>query len=134
VYTAKTRTTGGRERGLSRSSDGRLDIKLSLPESPGLGTNPEQLFAAAWSASFGGAIADAAARRNLKLPATVRIDAEIDLIAEEEVCRLRARFAVRLAGVNPETGAALLEDAALRCPYSRATRNFVDLAIDLETS
>jgi osmotically inducible protein OsmC len=52
VYTAKTHTTGGREHGAARSSDGRLDIKLSIPGAAGTGTNPEQLFAAGWSACF----------------------------------------------------------------------------------
>jgi organic hydroperoxide reductase OsmC/OhrA len=54
VYTAKTHTTGGREHGVSHSSDGRLDIKLSIPSGPGVGANPEQLFAAGWSACFEG--------------------------------------------------------------------------------
>ena len=54
VYTAKTHTTGGRAGGASHSSDGRLDIKLSIPGAPGTGTNPEQLFAAGWSACFEG--------------------------------------------------------------------------------
>ena len=56
VYTAKTHTTGGRD-GTSHSSDGRLDVKLSIPGAPGTGTNPEQLFAAGWSACFEGAMA-----------------------------------------------------------------------------
>ena len=60
VYTAKTRTTGGRENGASRSSDGRLDVRLSVPGSARIGTNPEQLFAAGWSACFESAIGLAA--------------------------------------------------------------------------
>ena len=59
IYTAKTRTTGGREHGIARSSDGHLDVKLATPGSPRIGTNPEQLFAAAWSACFESAIAGA---------------------------------------------------------------------------
>ena len=50
LYTAKTHTTGGRDGGSSRTDDGRLDVKLSEPGKPGPGSNPEQLFAAAWSA------------------------------------------------------------------------------------
>ena len=79
LYTAKTHTTGGRERGTSRSSDGRLDVRLSMPGSPRIGTNPEQLFAAGWSACFVSAIALAARKRKIALPADVAIDAEVDL-------------------------------------------------------
>ena len=68
VYTAKTHTTGGRD-GTSRSSDDRLDIKLSIPGAPGTGTNPEQLFAAGWSACFEGAMAVVARKRKIRLPA-----------------------------------------------------------------
>ncbi|TKA98710.1 MAG: peroxiredoxin, partial [Mesorhizobium sp.] len=64
LYTAKIRTTGGRD-GTSRSSDGRLDIRLSTPGGPGGGTNPEQLFAAGWSACFEGAMAIAARKMNI---------------------------------------------------------------------
>jgi osmotically inducible protein OsmC len=78
IYTAKTHTTGGRENGASRSSDGRLDVKLSLPGSPRIGTNPEQLFAAGWSACFESAIGLAARQRKVTLP-ELTIDAEVDL-------------------------------------------------------
>ena len=67
VYTAKTHTTGGRE-GTSRSSDGRLDIKLSIPGAPGTGTNPEQLFAAGWSACFEGAMASCGSQTKNQAP------------------------------------------------------------------
>ena len=69
VYTAKTDTTGGRENGAARSSDGLLDIRLSTPGSARIGTNPEQLFAAGWSACFESAIALAARKRKIALPA-----------------------------------------------------------------
>ncbi|MBV8616583.1 MAG: OsmC family protein, partial [Acetobacteraceae bacterium] len=67
VYTAKTRTTGGREHGASRSSDGRLDVRLSTPGAARIGTNPEQLFAAGWSACFLSAIGLAASQRKVAL-------------------------------------------------------------------
>jgi lipoyl-dependent peroxiredoxin len=70
LYTAKTHTTGGRENGASRSSDGRLDIMLSTPGGTGTGTNPEQLFAAGWSACFEGAIGLAARKMKIALPLT----------------------------------------------------------------
>ena len=65
IYTAKTRTVGGRENGVARSSDGQLDVKLSLPNSARIGTNPEQLFAAGWSACFESSIGFAAHRRKI---------------------------------------------------------------------
>lgn len=68
LYTGKAHTTGGRD-GASRSSDGRLDIKLPSPGTPGNGTNPEQLFAAGWSACFMGAMGLAAAKMKTRLPA-----------------------------------------------------------------
>jgi organic hydroperoxide reductase OsmC/OhrA len=82
LYTAKTHTTGGRD-GASRTSDGRLDIKLSSPGGAGTGTNPEQLFAAGWSACFIGAMDVAAAKMKVILPADRAIDAEVDLGTNE---------------------------------------------------
>jgi Ohr subfamily peroxiredoxin len=78
LYTAKTHTTGGRD-GASRSSDGRLDVKLSSPGTAGAGTNPEQLFAAGWSACFEGAMGLAARKMKIALPADLAINAEVDL-------------------------------------------------------
>ena len=72
LYTAKTHTTGGRERGVSRSSDGRLDVKLSTPDASGTGINPEQLLAAGWSACFVSPIKIVAARMKVMLPADLR--------------------------------------------------------------
>jgi Ohr subfamily peroxiredoxin len=79
VYTAKTHTTGGRDNGAARSSDGRLDVRLSTPGSARIGTNPEQLFAAGWSACFESAIALVARQKKIALPGEVPIDAEVDL-------------------------------------------------------
>src|ERR1700689_2280163 len=79
VYTAKTHTTGGRENGASRSSDGRLDVKLSIPGSARIGTNPEQLLAAGWSACFESAMRIAARKMKIALPPDLSIPAEGDL-------------------------------------------------------
>ena len=105
MYTAKTHTTGGRENGTSRSSDGRLDIKLSIPGAPGTGTNPEQLFAAGWSACFEGAMAVEARKRKISLPADTAIDAEVDLNLNlaDGTYFLRARLNVSLPGVQRES-------------------------------
>src|SRR6476619_2836234 len=79
LYTAKAHTTGGREGGASRTSDGRLDVKLSVPGGPGNGTNPEQLFAVGWSACFISAIKAVAAKMKVKLPPDMAMDSEVDL-------------------------------------------------------
>ncbi len=83
LYTAKTHTTGGREHGVSRSSDGLLDVRLSTLGVAGIGTNPEQLFAAGWSACFEGAMGIAARKRKIRLPEDLAIDAEVDLNLDE---------------------------------------------------
>src|SRR5436190_15110240 len=79
LYTAQAHTTGGREEGASRTSDGRLDVKLSVPGTPGAGTNPEQLFAVGWSACFLSAIKLVAAKMKVRLPAEFAVDSEVDL-------------------------------------------------------
>src|SRR5271167_3192792 len=95
LHTAKTGTTGDREHGASRSSDGLLDIRLSIPGSARIGTNPEQLFAAGWSASFADAITLAARKRNIALPGKVSIDAEVDLNLGDRGYFLSSRLNVR---------------------------------------
>jgi len=101
LYTGKTHTTGGRD-GASRSSDGRLDIKLSPPGSAGVGTNPEQLFAAGWSACFIGAIGLAAGKRKVALPADLAVDAEVDLGTTDGAysCRHGCASAFRVSLAN----------------------------------
>lgn len=130
IYTGKTHTTGGRD-GASRSDDGRLDIKLTRPGSAGSGTNPEQLFAAGWSACFIGALGKAAQARNLALPADVAVDAEVDLGTAGDAYFLQARLNVNLPGFDRETALWLAQDAHQRCPYSKATRGNIDVVIDV---
>ena len=91
LYTAKAHTTGGRA-GMSRSSDGRLEVRLSRPGGPGTGTNPEQLFAAGWSACFESAMEFAARNMKITLPADHAVDAEIDLGPEGGAFSLAARL------------------------------------------
>jgi osmotically inducible protein OsmC len=131
VYTAKTHTSGGRENGASRSSDGRLDVKLSLPGSARIGTNPEQLFAAGWSACFESAIGLAARMRKIGLPPDLSIDAEVDLHLADAGYFLSARLNVSLPGIEREVAQALLDEAHQICPYSKATRGNIDVAINL---
>jgi lipoyl-dependent peroxiredoxin len=131
VYTAKTHTAGGRENGTSRSSDGRLDVKLSLPGSVRIGTNPEQLFAAGWSACFESAIGIAAHKRKIALPAGLTIDAEVDLHLGDGGYFLGTRLNISLPGIEREVARTLVEEAEQLCPYSKATRGNIDVAINL---
>src|SRR5258706_7602522 len=120
LYTAKAHTTGGRD-GASRSSDGRLDIKLSSPGGPGSGTNREQLFAAGWSVCFMGAMGVAAAKMKPRLPPDAAIDAEVDLCDSDGEYFLQARLNVSLPGVERDVAQAMVDAAHQTCPYSKAT-------------
>ena len=131
LYTAKVHTTGGRDGGASRSSDGRLDIKHSLPGSKNPGTNPEQLFAAGWSACFEGAIGLAARNMKVALPADLAVDAEVDLTLTDGAYALQARLNVSLPGLDREVAQSLIDAAHQTCPYSKAIRGNVDVEITL---
>jgi osmotically inducible protein OsmC len=131
VYTARTTTAGGRENGASRTSDGLLDIWLSAPGSARIGTNPEQLIAAGWSASFASAIASVAHERKIVLPAELRIDAEVDLNLGYDGYFLSVRFTIRLPDVEFNTANALVGEAHEVCPYSKATRGNIEVKIEL---
>ena len=130
LYTGKVRTVGGRD-GASRSSDGRLDVKLSTPGGPGNGTNPEQLFAAGWSACFEGAMGRVAREMRIALLVDPVINAEVDLNTIEGGYFLRARLNVNLPGLEREAAQRLIEAAHQTCPYSKATRGNIDVAINL---
>src|SRR5882757_4091088 len=131
-YTAKTHTSGGRRGGVSRSDDGRLDVKFSAPGVPGTGTNPEQLFAAGWSACFISAMGLVANRMKVKLPADVAIDAEIDLCHSGDVYFLRARLNVSLPGLEREVAQAIVDAThGETCAYSNATRGNIEVTLSL---
>ena len=130
LYTARTHTVGGRD-GQSRSDDGRLEVKLSTPGTPGNGTNPEQLFAAGWSACFEGALAYVARQRKVQLPAETAIDAEVDLQSGDGGFSLAARLNVSLPGIDSELARELVEAAHQTCPYSKATRGNIDVELKL---
>jgi Ohr subfamily peroxiredoxin len=130
LYTGKTHTTGGRD-GAARSDDGRLDIALAPPGSHGTGTNPEQLFAAGWSACFIGAMGLAAREQQVALPADTAVDAEVDLGTGADGDLLQARLTVSLPGVPRDVAAGLVEAAHQRCPYSKMSRGNIDVTIAL---
>ena len=130
LYTAKTHTTGGRDKGVARSSDGHLEVRLSLPGSGGTGTNPEQLFAAGWSTCFLSALKIVAGKKKVTL-SDVAIDAEVDLGTAQGGYVLAARLNVSLPGVEREVAQALVEEADKLCPYSNAIRGNIEVAYNV---
>ncbi len=130
LYTGRTHTVGGRD-GSARSDDGQLEVKLSPPGSAHAGTNPEQLFAAGWSACFIGAMGLAAAKRKVGLPADLAVDAEVDLGTTDGAYFLQARLTVSMPGTEPELARALVEEAHQTCPYSKATRGNINVELKL---
>ena len=133
LYTAQAHTTGGREGGASRTSDGRLDVKLSVPGTPGAGTNPEQLFAVGWSACFLSAIKIVAARMKVRLPADLAIDTEIDLGTANSGYLVQARLNIILPGIEPAIAQQLANGAHLECPYSKATHGNINVVTTIKT-
>ena len=131
LYTARTHTSGGRHDGIARSSDGRLDVKLSPPGAAGIGTDPEQLLALRWSTCFEGAMEIAAGKRKIELPRKSAIDAEIDLVLDDGAYSLRARLNVSLPGLDPEIARGIVDDAHQTCPYSKAVRGNIDVTVAL---
>jgi Ohr subfamily peroxiredoxin len=130
MYTAKVHTTGGRD-GASRTDCGRLDIKLSPPGTAGTGTNPEQLFAAGYSACFIGAMKAVAGKMKATLPDDVAVDAEVDLGPIPGAYGIAARLNVSLPGMDRSAAQALVDAAHKVCPYSNATRGNINVAINL---
>ncbi|MEM5369204.1 organic hydroperoxide resistance protein [Paraburkholderia azotifigens] len=130
LYTGKVHTTGGRE-GAARSTDGRLDIKLSTPGGPGAGTNPEQLLGAGWSACFIGAMGGAARALNVSLPADTSVDTEIDLGTTDGAYLIQARLNVSLPGLPRDVAQQVVDRAHQTCPYSKATRGNIDVTVTL---
>lgn len=125
LYTAHAHTTGGRD-GASRTDDGRLDVNLSFPGTSGQGTNPEQLFAAGYSACFIGAMKAVAGKQKLALPDSLSIDAEVDLGPIPNAYGIAARLTVNLPGMDKAVAEKLVHDADQVCPYSNATRGNID--------
>lgn len=137
VYTAHATSTGGRT-GTSRSSDGRLELDLSTPKElggdGGPGTNPEQLFAAGYSACFIGAIKAVAGRQKIKLPADLSITADVSIgpmTGKDGAFAIDVALSVSIPGMDRAQAERLVADAHEVCPYSNATRGNVDVALTL---
>ncbi len=131
VYTAKAHTIGGRDGGASRTSDGRLDVKLAIPGSTGAGTNPEQLFAVGWSACFLSAMKVVAGKMKVKLPEDAAVDAEVDLCLGDDGYSLQARLNVSLPGVERKVAQTIVDASHHACPYSKATQGNIDVVTNL---
>ena len=133
LYTAKAHTTGGREGGASRTSDGILDVKLAVPGTHAVGTNPEQLFAVGWSACFLSAIKLVAGQMKVRLPQDAAVDPEVDLGMTNGGYFLQARLNVSLPGVDPEIAQKIVDGAHLQCPYSKATHGNINVVTTVHT-
>ncbi|WP_459857565.1 Ohr family peroxiredoxin [Dongia sp. agr-C8] len=121
LVTGKTHSKSGRD-GYARSADGFVDLALAQPHPAA-----ENLFAAAWSACYMGAIELAAAQRQVKLAGSPEVDAEIDLNKSGNAFFLAARFTVTVPGVDRETAAELAEIAHGICPYSKAVHGNIEV-------
>lgn len=134
LYTAHAHVTGGRD-GAAKSDDGKLDVKLAPPKElggNGNGTNPEQLFAAGYAACFMGAMRLVAGNEKLALPQGLAIDADVSLGKDaQDNFRLNVVFNIALPGLDKAAAEALVAKAHEVCPYSRATRGNVDVALNV---
>jgi len=132
LYTAHATSTGGRD-GRSVSSDKALDVKLATPRelggAGGEGTNPEQLFAAGYSACFIGALKFVAAKEKIAFPADASIDASVGIGPLPTGFGIQAELKVSLPGLPREEAEALVQKAHQVCPYSNATRGNIDVTL-----
>ena len=133
VYQAHATATGGRD-GSAKSSDGLLDVKLAVPKEmggAGGGVNPEQLFAAGYSACFIGAMKFVAGQEKIALPADVSIDATVGIGGIPQGFGIEVQLTVKVPGMDREQAQALIEKAHQVCPYSNATRGNIEVTLTL---
>jgi Ohr subfamily peroxiredoxin len=132
LYTAHATSTGGRD-GSSQSDDGRLSVKLSVPKGlggdDGAGTNPEQLFAAGYSACFLGALKFVAGQKKVALPGNVSISADIGIGPIPNGFGIQAALQVSIPGMDRGQAEELVQAAHIVCPYSNATRGNIDVTL-----
>jgi len=132
LYRAQATATGGRE-GRAVSADGVLDLTLTTPRelggAGGIGTNPEQLFAAGYSACFIGALKVVAAREKIALPADTSIEGHVGIGPLATGFGIEVELKISLPGVPREQAEALVQKAHTVCPYSNATRDNIDVTL-----
>jgi Ohr subfamily peroxiredoxin len=135
LYRAHAKATGGRD-GRAVSSDNVLDIRLTTPRELGgagcEGTNPEQLFAAGYSACFLGAMKFVAARDKIAFPADTAVDGSVGIGAIPNGFGIEVELRIALPGMDRSEAQALIEKAHIVCPYSNATRNNIDVRLVLQ--
>lgn len=134
VYRAHSTATGGRE-GHAKSSDGALNVKLSTPKelggAGGDGTNPEQLFAAGYSACFLGALKHVASQEKIKLPEDTQIDGHVGIGAIPSGFGIEVELKISLPGLEQDVAQQLVDKAHVVCPYSNATRGNINVTLTL---
>jgi osmotically inducible protein OsmC len=134
LYTAHASVTGGRD-GRAVSSDNVLDVKLTTPRelggAGGEGTNPEQLFAAGYSACFIGALKVVASREKIAFPADASIEGNVGIGPVGQAFGIQAELKISLPGLSREQAEALVEKAHQVCPYSNATRGNIDVTLTI---
>lgn len=134
LYRAEATATGGRD-GRAATPDGTLDVKLRTPRelggAGGAGTNPEQLFAAGYSACFLSAMKFVAAHKKVALPADASVTARVGIGPIPNGFGLEAELVVALPGLPRDEARALVEAAHRVCPYSNATRNNIEVKLSL---
>ena len=134
LYRATAKATGGRE-GRAVSSDGVLDVKLTTPKELGgnglEGSNPEQLFAAGYSACFLGAMKFVAARDKLKISPDVSVEGSVGIGPLPTGFGIEVQLNISLPGVPAEEAQALIDRAHIVCPYSNATRGNINVTLQL---
>ena len=137
LYTAQATSTGGRA-GTTKSSDGRISLNLSTPKGlggdDGPGTNPEQLFAAGYSACFIGAIKAVAARQKIALPAEVSNTAEVSIgpmVGKAGAFSVDVSMTISIPGMDKAAAEALVKAAHEVCPYSNATRGNIAVTLNV---
>ncbi|WP_447042599.1 organic hydroperoxide resistance protein [Vreelandella sp. H-I2] len=134
IYRAHATATGGRE-GQAKSSDGALDVKLSTPKelggAGGDGTNPEQLFAAGYSACFLGALKHVASQEKVKLPPETKIDGHVGIGAIPTGFGIEVELKISLPGLEQDVAQQLVDKAHTVCPYSNATRGNINVTLTL---
>ncbi|WP_034170818.1 organic hydroperoxide resistance protein [Acinetobacter sp. YZS-X1-1] len=135
VYTARAKATGGRD-GRATSDDQILDVKLAVPKEmggPGGGTNPEQLFAAGYSACFLGAMKFVANRDKINISKDAYIEGEVGIGPIPTGFGIEVTLNVHLEGMELEEAQKLVDAAHIVCPYSNATRNNIDVTLNVIT-
>jgi Ohr subfamily peroxiredoxin len=134
LYRASAKATGGRD-GRAVSSDNVLDVKLTTPKelggAGGDGTNPEQLFAAGYSACFLGAIKFVAGKEKIQIPQDVSIEGNVGIGAIPTGFGIEVELKISLPGMDKAAAQALVDKAHIVCPYSNATRGNIDVTLTL---